>query len=120
MDPTYAVNSWLWNRAVLTARFNRIGPPTAPDHFSNFGPVAALLQQPFIGWWPFGLYRCSVFDWNFDRARVQAAEAAVNIVRAFRPGLPTGGFAVGGIDTTALGAFHIQTHWRLSPPKFCK
>lgn len=119
-DGDYKVDSLIRNERIVSGQFKAYGQPGSPSRFPFFKTVAELLQQPFVGQTPLGFYRCSRFDWNFEQASVQPLEAEMEIAKPFRPGLPVGPFSAKGIDESPLGAFRIETHWKLSVPMTCK
>ncbi|MEK7324993.1 MAG: acetoacetate decarboxylase family protein [Chloroflexota bacterium] len=118
-ESDYRVDSLIWNRRLVKGQFKVKGQPESPSHFPLFTAVREMLQQPFVGRTPLGIYRCSNFDWNFGEATIQPVEAEMEIAEAFRPGVPVGRFSAKGIDEAPLGAFRIRTHWKLSVPMKC-
>ena len=86
---------------LLEARFAPMAG--APD----LKPALGLLEQPLISAGPRGRWRCSRFDFGFERAGLGGVEAEVVV----HPGLLRR--SADGPDPGSIRAFRLETAWRL-------
>ena len=120
----YLIAGWETNKPLISGHFKAIGDSGPTANFPLFEQaLSRLFNQPLVGQTRLGPlpgpFVCSIFDWHFDRAKIQAVEATVNIAQPFVPGLPIGEYSTPGLDTDALGAFHLDTRWQLTEPMDC-
>jgi len=120
VNEAYQINSLWQNEALISDQFTPQGSTDTVSNFPLFKTQMDWLNQPFIGQTLLGFYQRSHFDWDFDHAQIQAIEGQVTIAQTFKSGLPTGKFTFESLAQSALGAFQLRTHWRLSPPSICR
>jgi len=104
------------NSSIVRGRFTPHGPVLTPTQFPLFAGLRPAFEQPLIDKPMLGPLLGAYFDWELDRASMQALDAEVEIQKAFLPGLTKENYEVKGINQVPLGAFRFLVPWTVTLP----
>jgi len=102
--------------SIVRGRFTPHGPVLTPTQFPLFAGMRPAFEQPLIDKPVLGPLLGAYFDWELDRASMQALDAEVEIQKAFLPGLTKENYEVKGINQVPLGAFRFLVPWTVTLP----
>ncbi len=101
---------------LADAQFAPAGPAGKPDHFSGWGGIERLLDQPLLAEPARGIQIGSVLSFRTQTLkRVQPLSATVTLAPGAVPHFTGGTFTAAGLDGETA-AFEMESHWRITPP----
>jgi hypothetical protein len=101
--------------------YGSVGPAS---EFPLFAGMRELLACPLISRNPFNApppspgrpFLYTLFQWEIDKASLQASEVTIQVHTPDMPGLPPGEYHADGIDQTAFGGVHLHVPWEAVKP----